>query len=368
MKPNETEQRVIDGTSWDEFCDQLKVAGQLIQRPETPNDAFNKAEGYRYLIRRARGALEGALEYGDTDFPRLQTSPNEGAKTGADNPDNYYQSCALNPKLDYKISGTRGTVDFLAFSTKGGSYGKDGKLSPTGYVDSQALSYGPDGYFELIISQTEQGDNWLPMEANSNSMIVRQTFQDRETEIRAELNIEQINISGTPAPFSAEKLDKGLRSAANQLIGTVDLFIDWTHSYRGHVNALPAIDQNICQMAGGDPSIYYFHSQWKLADDEALVIEAKRIPECQTWNFQLDNWWMESLDYFNHRIHVNKHTAEYEADGSVRVIVAHTDPGLPNWIDTASHNDGTMCWRWIGAEEHPGVDTKVVKFSDLAKS
>ena len=365
MAANEIEQRVIDGTSWDEFCDKLKVAGQLIQRPETPNDAFNKAEGYRYLIRRARGALESALEYGDVAFPRLQPSPNEGAKTGADNPDNYYQSCAISPDNEYKISGTRGTVDFLAFSTKGGSYGKDGNLSPTGYVDSQELSCDENGYFELIISQKKHEGNWLPMEVNTNSMIVRQTFQDRETEIRAELEIECINATGTPEPFSAAKLDRGLRSAANQLIGTVNLFIDWAHSYRDQVNELPHMDQNIFQMAGGDPSIYYFHSQWRLADDEALVIEAKTIPECQTWNFQLDNFWMESLDFVNHRIHVNKHTAVYEEDGSVRIIVTHKDPGLPNWIDTASHNDGTMCFRWIGASVYPDVETKVVKVSEL---
>ena len=82
-------------------------------------------------------------------------------------------------------------------------------------------------------------------------------------------------------------------------------------------------------------------------------------------NFQLDNWWMESLDYRHHTIHVNKHTAHYEPDGSVRVIVSHTDPGLPNWIETTGHNMGTMCWRWIGANTHPLLNTRVMKLVDL---
>ena len=102
-----------------------------------------------------------------------------------------------------------------------------------------------------------------------------------------------------------------------------------------------------------------------MAEDEALLIEASTIPECQTWNFQLDNWWMESLDYRHHRIHVNKHSAHYEEDGSVRVIVAHSDPGHPNWIETACHQRGTMCWRWIGTTEHPLLRTEVVKLRDL---
>lgn len=362
---NEAEQRVVDGTTWNEFCDQLKAAGQLIQRPETPNDPFNKAEGYRYLIRRLRSSLDSALEYGDALFPRLQESPNEGAKLGADNPDNLYQSCRLDSRYTYQISGNRGTVDFLAFSTKFANYGKGGNLEPNGYLDSRDLQCDPDGHFVLTISRERKSGNWLSMDEQSNFLIVRQTFQDASRETPATLEIECLDATGKPAPFSAEKLERGLRSAIMSLGDRLDLFVDWAHSYRNHVNELPHIDQEVCQVAGGDPSIYYFHSQWKLAPDEALLITARTIPDCQTWNFQLDNWWMESLDFFNHTIHINKHTAEYEKDGSVRLVVAHEDPGMPNWIDTASHLDGTMCWRWIGASEHPGLETKVVKFCEL---
>jgi hypothetical protein len=39
----------------------------------------------------------------------------------------------------------------------------------------------------------------------------------------------------------------------------------------------------------------------------------------------------------------------------VRVIVAHKDPALPNWINTCGHAEGTMLWRWYrladGAEQ-----------------
>ena len=58
-------------------------------------------------------------------------------------------------------------------------------------------------------------------------------------------------------------------------------------------------------------------SYWRLAPDEALLIEADRIPEAGHWNLQISNFWMESLDYRYHRIHVNKHTAHYEPDGSM---------------------------------------------------
>ncbi len=86
---------------------------------------------------------------------------------------------------------------------------------------------------------------------------------------------------------------------------------------------------------------------------------------CEYWNFQLNNHWMESLDYRYHRIDLNHHGAALQADGSVRLIVAHRDPGLPNWLDTAFHQRGTMCLRWVRAESHPQPKARVVPLADL---
>ena len=48
--------------------------------------------------------------------------------------------------------------------------------------------------------------------------------------------------------------------------------------------------------AGGDPNIRYYHSYWKLSAGEVLRIRV-RPPPCRCWNCQLNNHWMESLDY-----------------------------------------------------------------------
>jgi hypothetical protein len=45
----------------------------------------------------------------------------------------------------------------------------------------------------------------------------------------------------------------------------------------------------------------------------------------------------------------------------VRLVVAHENPGVDNWIETAGHRRGTMCWRWIRAADHPRPATRVVK-------
>ena len=59
--------------------------------------------------------------------------------------------------------------------------------------------------------------------------------------------------------------------------------------------------------------------------------------------------------------------AFYREDGSVRIVVAHEDPGVDNWIHTTGHESGTMCFRWIKAETHPQPRTRVVKLKEVEK-
>jgi len=366
MALSDAEQRVLDGTAWDEFCDALKEAGRVIRSEKAPKDAFDQAEGYRYLTRLLRGGLESFLEFRDPMFPQLRCGAHETIKLGADNPDNRYESAPINPAYDYRITGTRGTVDYLGISSIINRYAVDGTMKVTGHIDHRQMDIGPNGEIEIILSKEEKAGNWLPLGESSNSITVRQTFQDRVNEKPAELKIERVGATeDRPEPLTAEKLVRGLQGAAMFVHGSAKMFEDWAESFLPILNDLPPADQDYCQSIGGDPNIFYFHSAWQLEEDEVFIIEAPDIPECQTWNFQLDNWWMESLDYRYHNIHVNKHTAHYEPDGSVRVVVSHTDPGVPNWIETAGHRMGTMCWRWIGADRHPTVNSRVAKLSEL---
>ncbi|MCW2569969.1 MAG: hypothetical protein JWO88_27, partial [Frankiales bacterium] len=40
-------------------------------------------------------------------------------------------------------------------------------------------------------------------------------------------------------------------------------------------------------------------------------------------------------------------------DGTVTFVVADTDPGWGNWLDTTGHTSGTALLRWVGADHHP---------------
>lgn len=361
------EEQVVSGQAWHEFCEVLKRAGQQILRPEAPQDAFTRAEGFRYLSRLIRIGLEMHVEGANPDFPYLIIPSHETAKIGADNPDNHYQYARLNGRNDYRIRGNRGTVSYLSFGSQKGGYETDSKMEQTGFIDAQHIEFEADGSFELVLSQTPRPGNWLPLNAASNALVVRQTFLDRHTEKPAQLTIERIGSGAKPLPLDPAQLHGGLLKAASFVENTSRLFADWARGYQSHPNQLPPADQAVCQAAGGDPNIFYYHGYWALEEDEALLIDVERVPECRFWNLQIDNYWMESLDYRYHRIHANKHSARHNDKGGVTMVLAHRDPGLPNWLETAGHRVGTMAMRWVGATEHVHPTTRVVKLAELTR-
>lgn len=360
-------EKLESGVAWAEFCDHLKAAGAQISNLDVPHDALTKAEGYRYLARLLRLSLEKNIEFADAHYPQFYSLSHETAKIGNDNPDNYYQNCAVDGTRDYLIKGNRGTVAYLSIESKAGSFASGGDMSPTGHIEVDELEIDGDGNFELIVSAGARQGNWLPMTLDSDNLLVRQTFRNRSTERRAELSIECLNPEGDTVLKPAAFADQ-LASVVPFVAGTAGLFHQWMQLFSEHTNQLPPNDQGMCLRAGGDPSIYYHNSFWRVECDEALVISFRPPRHCRTWNFQLSNYWMESLDYRYHQISFSNYSAAAQADGSICLVVAHRDPGraYPNWVTTADHITGGMLLRYVEAEDFPLIDTHLVPFSELS--
>ena len=128
-----SEQRIVSGKSWEEFCDTLKAAGASLSFPGAPRDPFSQAEGYRYLTRLTRAGLEAFVEFADPKAPILHRVAHETVKLGADNPDNYYQTARINGAWEYEITGQRNSVHYLSFGTQIGHYGEGGGMPPSGF-------------------------------------------------------------------------------------------------------------------------------------------------------------------------------------------------------------------------------------------
>ena len=346
---------MADAQVWAEFCRALERAGEVVLRDKAPDTPLDRAEGYRYLTRLVREMLYSTVENADPDFPRLHEL--DRVKIGADNPDNVYLSANIRGDRTYRITGTRGTIAYFSIGSKANRYAKDGTMASTGELTDAELVAEPDGRIEIIASATRRGRNWLPLAPDSTGLVVRQTYLDRTTETPGRWHIERIGGPDQPRDLDPAFMAKALKRAALSVHGTAATFAYWTEKFMARPNELPDFGQDMFQRAGGDPEIFYLHGYWKLEPGQAWVIETE-VPDCPYWNFQLDNWWMESLDH-ERRITVNKHTATLDGD-RLTIVVAERDPGWGNWIDTCGHTSGTALLRWLGAATHPIPTCRVI--------
>jgi hypothetical protein len=88
--------------------------------------------------------------------------------------------------------------------------------------------------------------------------------------------------------------------------------------------------------------------------------------------FHLSNLWGESHDFANHQSSLNGFQTEIDADGVLRWVVAHRDPGVPNWLDTTGHPEGFMAPRWSYSEtppreRWPTISARKVAFEEIRK-
>lgn len=381
-------ERLRSGEAWEQFCDGLKAAGRIVLE-RAPDSDVDRAEGYRYLTRLLRMGLTFSLEYADPAAPQLVQYMHETQKFGVDNPDQIYLWARVGGQYEYRLSGPRGDVSYLGFNVYAGSMGRGGRRR-IAHLTGDDLVYGPDDRFEIVLSAREHPGNWMKLEPDTTTLLVRQTMNNGPTELPVPLRgrpgltwptwsspddgteqpipltLERIDRSAPPPPLDSGRVVKGLERALLQVTGSATAFADLSDQMARTPNVLHDTDAKLWGETFGDPDIRPMGGYWKLGPEEALVIEFTP-PECRYWSFLLCNYWAESLEYRYRPVWTNKDRARYRRDGSVKIVVAHEDPRLDDvtWVDTEGHREGFLTLRWVMASDPPLPRARVVKASAL---
>ena len=201
---------------FDAVLDALRDAGDLVRDPvRGAPDGAGRAEGYAYMTELLRVALD---LYADADGGRPRfvplSSPTPyhagsrgfGRVQGGANPDAVYDFAWLEPDRAYRISGRRGNDCYLSFSFSGGRPGERPDRTVTTLNDRQ-MSFGPDGDFEVVVSTDERNGNWVPMEPDVCSVIVRQYFEHPPAERElATFAIEVLDHDDGPGAHDADRI------------------------------------------------------------------------------------------------------------------------------------------------------------------
>lgn len=151
----------------------------------------------------------------------------------------------LRGDATYRVSGTRGTVRYLGFQVTGGVFGYENRFNVRSGTHAEVMQIARDGSFELILSAQPQRGNWLPLDADSEALLVRQFFSDWERELPAELAIERIDAPCEPPVLTTEQLARRLPAVSSWVGKTANFWCDFVQARKERgVNLLhPPTDQ-----------------------------------------------------------------------------------------------------------------------------
>jgi hypothetical protein len=228
------------------------------------------------------------------------------------------------------------------------------------------LQSSADGTFELFLGGDERPGNWLCLEPNAEFVLVRQYFNDWERERPADVIIERIGAMHPAPPPRTDQIAARLERLCLWLERGGAL---WERMSKSALDLPPNsinvfLPQDSDQRAGLRGQAYGL-GNFHCAPDEAVIIEFTP-PGCRHWSVSLANWYWESLDFATRQTSLNGHQAALDSDGFFRGVIAHEDPGVANWLDTAGHQCGTLTARFLLADSSPEIRLRTLKQAELA--
>lgn len=359
-------ERLESGQAWRDFCRALERAGEgILAFPQAGHPAV-RAEGFRYLLGLVESGLLQATRLADPDLPGFVRDPDSAHKWGAENADNQYLWSRIRADAEYVVSGRRRTVfDFLVEVKDGYMQLGDDRVFASATCED--LVFDADGGFEILLSaERPQGHpgNWMPLPPGARYCTVRQYLVDWEREEPASFSIHRRGQEGRPpAELSAAAMGARLDAAGQWTEQTARFWCEWIEQLRQDYE--PGRIQPARRFVGGADDIVYGNDWWRLAEDEVMLVELTP-PEARYWQIQLCDAWFRTFDYANRQTSLNHAQLHLDADGLARVVIAHCDPGVPNWLDTAGQPEGMLQYRYIWTRSRPEPRARLLASGELA--
>jgi hypothetical protein len=417
--------------AWDDMIASLERARDAIDQPElmpAPQNGRSLAEGYRYLMGFVHSAVERAF-HEDPARPAFRNALSIINRATIDNADAIYFYAAIDGREHTVIRGQtsdwrewrgeppaptgRKAPHYVIFEASAGVLAGDsgslrelapGTKTQTGRLDSSAIQLESDGRFEIllaperpdghtgnfistlkVVDRPHPTDRDMPPERYANYISGRQLFNDWEREDAIHLSIHQLAAAGNAAPaYGPEQAADELRRCGELVRGQMHFWnafwtiLMGTYGHReGGIpgvefsrNAFNTINAASGATGGGMSTNLYAGGVFELGPDEALVIENQVQQQPQYIGFQLGTLWGESMEYANSIGSLNGYQSEVDPDGVIRLVVAHRDPGVPNWLDTTGHAEGFLTPRWAYSEtpspdQWPSITAKKVRFDEI---
>lgn len=362
------DERILSGDSWTELCRTLERAGRLVLGDAVPDSPRDRAEGYRYLARFLASGIANCITHDDPDYPVFGRMIDYTRPWGLDNPDCLYLYAPLRGGATYRVWGNRGSANAIDFQVNFGHFA-EGDLSKWGTVsslDGFDLQVEPDGSFDLWIGGDKEVGNRLASSPDVQFLLVRQYFEDWETEKPADLFIEREGADWPIPPPRTDWTADHLEKLSRWIEKGGGLWEKMSQGFLlGEPNRLIIHMPEAAAERAGMAGLAYGMGNFQCEPDEAVLVEFEP-PDCHHWGVALANWYWECVEYASRQSSLNRAQATLDADGRFRGVICHQDPGVPNWLDPAGNTRGTLTARFLRADRAPEVKVTRLPLSDLA--
>jgi hypothetical protein len=105
---------------------------------------------------------------------------------------------------------------------------------------------------------------------------------------------------------------------------------------------------------------------WELAADQALIVEFDAHDGL--WMFTNMGVFFNSMDYLYRPVSYTPSRTTVDRDRRVRLVMAHRDPGVHNWLDTQGFERGNLTYRHMLEGQPAVLDTRVVPHDELSSA
>ncbi len=348
---------------WPALLARLGGLGSELAQPPYPGEERATVDGIRYLSRIVALGLQWCVEFGDPDFPAFYRHDDDVTKWGGPNVDNTYVRARVRGDAVYRLTGNGASTHGYVISTHEGDMHLEqyGMYAERWHDD---LHRAPSGDFELTIGGPERAGNWMPLDPAATNVTIRQYFDDWQRHTPGTFRIERIGAQGAAPPI----LD------AAQMAERLDAAVEWIEASVRYWNRYIAASLERCgfnnivapgAVAGGSNGIAYGSGFADIGPSEALIVEGE-APDAWTWNFMLYNLgWFESLDFANRTTSLNRTQLHIDDDGRFRIVVAHEDPGVQNWLDTTGLRRTMVTYRFIRTTDSPVPRCRIVPLDEV---
>jgi len=339
----------------------MEFLGERILEDDFPNGPSDRTEGIAHLADQVSCWLGWSIAHGESDAPFFHRSNDLFTQWGGPNQDNAYHHVRIDPRRRYRVAGRMNSCEHFVITLRVGFMHMK-EWGTKASVTSVERGIAPGDDFELFFGGDGSDPAFIQIPEDVTTLSTREYYVDWQVAEPATFTIECLDDVPAPSPDAerlAAQLDHALEQVESSVFGWNDYLKD--HRAQGEDNVF-APQQTV---AKGLSDARYAFLFWNLAPDEALVIETD-APRARYWGLQLATMgWFEQVDPIHRITSINQHQAVPSADGNLRFVLAHADPGVPNWLDTAGHRDGLLTYRWFWPETDPTPTSRVVKLADV---